>query len=370
MNSPQFQDKLSGVVSQFWEDALQKMDALAIPIVFERIEYWACSQLDLTSILCDYVLLYGSQITASNAKAAVDTIVQQEITDDWENSEAAPHLLRVQQTLLSYDRKDSLLISYIRVLQRGQVPADNSSEQFVLMRSGLLEIERGTLKVASPLYAKVFDSTWVERQLPGITKPVAIVAPRQASDGPSSRSKLFSKLAIAACGLAVLGAAISSYIKESGGEAIAIDTANDLPLNEPTLVQPETATITEPITKPIEPITRLSQPENSSVSPVTELTPSAPAVVPTDKFLFDNGEEHAKNSRWVLMMREFCQLSPDSAYFAPAESNLNQWAKLYPNDILIAQNIVVQEQGSCAIAEAATGSAAAQSSATQSSDAR
>ncbi len=331
MNSSQSQDKLSETVSQFWESALRKMDALAIPVVLERIQYWVGNQPDLTGILCDYVIQYGSQITDANAKAAVDTIVQQEIVENWESSKVAPYLNRIKQTLLSYDRRDSLLISYIQVLQRGKVPADNSSEQFVLLRSGLVEIERGSLKVASPLYAKVFDSTWVERQLPGITKPVAIIASKKSSDGPSSRSKLYSKLAIAACGLVVLGAAISSYMKESGGEAIAIDTTSDsLSVEQPALVDP------------------------GALAPSATVAPARKGSLAADKALFDNGEEHAKNSRWVHMMREFCQLSPESTYFIPAEKHLTQWIRLYPEDILIAKNIVVQEQGtSCTIADMA-----------------
>ena len=331
MNSPQSQDKLSETVSQFWESALRKMDALAIPVVLERIQYWTGNQPDLTDILCDYIIQYGSQITDLNAKAAVDTIVQQEIVKNWENSKIAPYFNRIRQILLSYDRRDSLLISYIQVLQRGKVPADNSSEQFVLLRSGLVEIERGSLKVASPLYAKVFDSTWVEQQLPGITKPVAIVEPRKLSDGPSYRSKLYSKLAIAACGLMVLGAAISSYMKESGGEAIAIDTTSNSPLVEqPALV------------------------ETDALAPSAAVVPPREGSLAADKALFDNGEEHAKNSRWVHMMREFCQLSPESTYFVPAEKHLTQWIRLYPEDILIAKNIVVQEQGtSCTISDLA-----------------
>ncbi len=314
------------------------MDALAIPVVLERIQYWVGEQADLTSLLCDYAIQYESQITNSNAKTTVDTIVQQKIVEDWENSQAAPHLNRVKQTLLSYDRKDSLLIAYIRVLQQGEVPADNSSEQFVLLRSGIVEIERGSLKVANPLYAQVFDASWVERQLPGITKPVVIVSSKKPSTSPSSMSKLYSKLAIAACGLAVIGAAIASYMEESGREAIAIDSANDSLLSEPALVQPS--------------------PSVDEASELSAATTPAQQSLTADKALFDNGEEHAKNSRWVFMMREFCQLSLGSTYFAPAEKHLEQWIELYTEDILIAKNVVEQEQGkSCTIAEIAIESA-------------
>ncbi len=351
-NSPRSSINSSEVLSQFWEEMLLKIDADKIPVALKRIEKWTSTQPELTSVLCGYVMRYAEQLKGNQVEAAIDRIVRQHIVDDWEHGALALHFNRIKQTLLSHDRKDSLLIEYIRILQRGSVPANNTSEQFVLLRSGLVEIERGSLKVANSTYAEVFDLSWVEQQIPGITKPVAIISPSAASNRPSALSKLYSKVAIAACGIALLGAAVSSYMKESGGQAIAISESGsqllvDQPVVESRISQSEEASASVPAPIVSEPAAS----ESASTSTLAMTQNTEIQNTETQKAFFDNGEEHAKNSRWVLMMRQFCGLSPDSIYFLPAQKHLDQWSVLYPDDIQIAKDIVMQEKsGNCAIA--------------------
>ena len=64
-----------------------------------------------------------------------------------------------------------------------------------------------------------------------------------------------------------------------------------------------------------------------------------------DRALFDSGEEHAMNSRWVLMMRDFCNIPEISMYYSPAKKQVEQLSKLYPEDIQLARDIVRAEKG-------------------------
>ena len=261
-------------------------------------------------------------------RAIVDLIVQKEIVENWQNSLAAPHLNRIKSTLLDYSRSDSLLIAYIQILQQGKLAPNNSPEQAVLLRCGLAKMKRGKLEVANKLYAKVFSLEWVEQQLPGITKPVAIVS-TAANGKPFAASRLYFTLAIAACGLAALGAAIPFYIKATGSQAMATPNANQ---------------------------SSVALDGSGAQSADTGGSSEAKAA---DRALFDNGEEHAKNSRWVPMMRDFCSLSAESSYFAPAEKRLQQWVGLYKEDIQMASDIVTKEKGgTCSIAQEALDAAA------------
>lgn len=317
MNASKPEDQLSAVLSRFWEEILPQVEAYAIPIILGRIQEWVGDQLEMTEVLCTYAVRYASQLKEGDAGAVVDLIVQEEITESWQKSLAAPHLHKIETTLLNYGRRDSLLILYIQILQRGKVPLENSPEQAVLLRSGLAKANRGKLEVANSLYAKVFDLDWVERQLPGITKPIAIVSTAVADSQFAWRAKLSPNVAIAACGLAGLGAAIFFYMKETGTQAIA--TPNSL-------LNPGVALTTSEATKP-----------------------SSRAF---DRKFFDDGTEHARNSRWVSMMRDFCSIPVDSTYFAPAKKRLEQWAELYQEDILMARDIVMKEEKrSCDIAQ-------------------
>ncbi len=334
MNSSKLEDNLSVALSSFWEEMVPKVDAHAIPIVLERIQEWVGEQPEMTKALCDYVIQYAAQIDEGDAEAIVDLIVQKEIVENWQNSLAAPHLNKIKSALLDYSRSDSLLISYIQILQQGKITPNNSPEQAVLLRSGLAKMNRGKLEVDNDLYAKVFSLEWVEQQLPGITKPVVIVS--TAANGRfSASSRLYSKLAIAVCGLAVLGAAISFYTKEPSSQVMATPNA-----------------------------IQKSEVPNSAVDSVSLGSQSTDAGVnneakAADRALFDDGEEHAKNSRWVPMMRDFCSLSAESSYFAPAEKRLEQWAGLYQEDIQMASDIVTKEKGdTCSIAQDALDAAA------------
>lgn len=360
-NSSQPQSNLSEVLSNFWDQMLLKLDADDISAALKRIEKWTNNQPELTSALCEYAIQYADESDGKRADGAIgeaiDRLVQQRIVEGWEDSSLAPHFNKIRQTLLSHDRRDSLLIEYIRIFQRGKVPANNTSEQFVLLRSGLVEIARGNLRIANPIYAKVFDLSWVEQQLPGITKPVAIISPKATDNSPSSLSKLYSKIAIAACGVALLGAAVSSYMKESGGQAIAISEPNSQPLVDGTsVIAPAPVASELPTAATLEPANSAT---GSAAVPATlngaeesaGVSATSTGDMAAQKAFFDNGEEHAKNSRWVLMMRQFCSLSPNAIYYAPAQKHLAQWGTLYPEDIKIAKDIVIQENaGECVIA--------------------
>ncbi len=332
--------QISETLSQFWEDLVLKMEAeavpfLAIPPIIERIEWWASAQPELTQVLCDHVVEYASQITEEKAESIVDFIVEREIVNGGENSLAAKHFNEISQVILQDDRKDSALIVYLQILQWGQISANSSPEQAVLLKSGLVSVESGYLKVSNALYEKAFSLKKVEQMLPGITKPVTVVspaAPRTHRLSKTKTSKLYSKLAIAACGIIVVGALISSYIRESGGQAFATpsDTLNDRP-----------ASATGKITS----TSKASTSEASS-----DTTNSTKKANVTDRALFDNGKEHAINSRWVLMMREFCNIPETSMYFSPAQKQVDQLLKLYSEDIQVARNIVQAEKGeSCSM---------------------
>lgn len=174
-------------LSEFWEEMFPKADACIVPAMLKRIQFWVGEQPVLTAAICDVIieqvsparetLLMGSVATLgmseSEADALVDSIVQKDIVESWKTSSAtnavAQHFEEISTILLSYDRRDSLLILYLQILQRDQVPANGSFEQAVLLRSGLITVRQGLLKVTVPIYAEIFDLKWIEQQLPGIT---------------------------------------------------------------------------------------------------------------------------------------------------------------------------------------------------------
>ncbi|MEL7350280.1 MAG: hypothetical protein AAF171_15750 [Cyanobacteria bacterium P01_A01_bin.116] len=307
------EQEIATVLAAFDHDISQTVrDTRAIAEVLERVEDWVADDALLTKIIGDYLIRYSAQVSEEDAELLVDQIVKEEIIDHWQTNSAAARLNDIHQTLLTYDRQDSLLITYIKVLQRGKLRADNSPEQAKLLESGLVVERRGKLQVANKLYQHVFDLDWVEQQLPGITRPVSIVSSRY--NRPSSASKLFAKIAIAILGIGILGAVVSAYIRDANGRAFAIQEPARLDAAE------------QPLTD-----------EQGSAAQKQE------PVVVSDKDLFDAGIEQGKNGRWMLMFREFCELKEDSVYFAPAKDQLAHWERLYAEETQTALEAATYE---------------------------
>ncbi len=311
----------SAILADFKEEIFSQVsDASAVFDILEKIQEWTNGQFFMTNLLCDYVIKYSSEIIEGKEAAIVDRIVYQKIVDDWDSNAAAAHLKEIRDAILNYARRDSLLLLYIQILQRGSISVDHSRSQKALLQSGLVAVRNDKLKVANKIYASVFDLAWVEQQLPGITRPVAIVSPTPEVGRPPSSSRLYPKVAVAVLCLAVLAAAVATYIREPESSAIA--TPN-LPSNPEPAASPQSSAAIEP-----------------------------ESIYVEYKALFDDGMDHGQNGRWLPMLRNFCSISKSSTYFTPAEKQLEQWVGLYQEDIQLARDTVIHEKdGSCPIVD-------------------
>ena len=302
----------SSGLADFKSEILQSInDVHVVCEILERIQKWAGGQPFITELLCRYFVEFSAQLPAGKEADIIDSIARQKILHDWENNAASAHLKGIHEALLDdAEMRDSVLILYMQILQRGTVPANNSPEQTALLRCGLVTLNNGKLEVTNATYASVFSLKWVEQQLPGITRPISIVS----ASAKSRQSSLSLRTIALACGVAILAAAGLLYLRGSQENAIATSNAVD--------------------------------------ADVTALDTDGP--VKSSRDLFDQGMEHAENGRWLPMFREFCHLPTTSTYFVPAERQLGRWTKLYEEDLQIARETFLDEgNDSCAVAKAA-----------------
>ncbi|MEM9092318.1 MAG: hypothetical protein AAGC93_26740 [Cyanobacteria bacterium P01_F01_bin.53] len=293
---------ISVVLSEFQTAISAKVsDPDAVAEVLERIEDWAGEDVVLTALIANYVLECASQVSADDAELLVNQIVRDEILTDWSSNSAADYLNGISQQILDYERRDSLLIAYIKIFQRGKVRVDNSPEQSLLLKSGLVKLRRKKLSVSNMLLEHIFDLDWVEEQVPGITRPVSIVSERMGAARSLAALKFSPKVAAALCCFAVLGAGISWYVRGYSGWALATQNAADELVDEGD-------------------------------------------VLPPDMVAFNTGLDHGENGRWVPMFREFCELSKESVYFDSAKNRLAQWQELFPEGIEAAIDTVTYEK--------------------------
>ncbi|MFP3345326.1 hypothetical protein R0J87_22865, partial [Halomonas sp. SIMBA_159] len=82
--------------------------------------------------------------------------------DNWASQDEPPHLRTIRDRVLrSEQRASGLLGLYLQILQRGKIPADDSSEVIELLLSGLVVKRQGYLQVYNPIYQVVFNQEWV-----------------------------------------------------------------------------------------------------------------------------------------------------------------------------------------------------------------
>ena len=134
--------------------------------VLSEVLFWTDGQPFLTQKLCQIIRASDSLITAGSEKEYITTLVRLNILENWESQDEPEHLRTIRDRVISNEsRVVRLLELYREILQRGEVPSDNSSTQIELQLSGLVARKQGKLSVYNPIYANVFNLNWVEEEL-------------------------------------------------------------------------------------------------------------------------------------------------------------------------------------------------------------
>ncbi len=360
-------------------------DARVAADIIDKTNEWANGQFSLTQLIYQYIQRYSTQIIRAEGANIVDEIVQGKIIKNWRSNAAATHFTGIEEILLNHPNKDSLLIVYTQILWHGSIRANTlpnmESEEAVLLRSGLVECIEDELYIANAIYASVFDKAWIERRIPSHLHKVS--AKRRTnmqtiafSARPAERT---------ASSLAIASQADDRSINQ------AIDQL-DSQIDDQLTGQSITSTVSLPNDSPSQktqlPRTLKAQSSRQKFLPAWLIVFTGAAVLvcfqllrsfglgglgsgdsgaialrayqqsaspPTDqpdisqadasqldgqldsqidsKTLFDTGLEHATNGRWLPMLQKFCSIPPSSAYFVPAQQQLENWISLYPEDI-------------------------------------
>ncbi len=130
--------------------------------VMEKILYWTGGQPFLTQRLCDLVV--NQKLLNPN----LTEIVQQNIIENWDAPEQdkQEHLRTIINRILSDEtRADLLLKLYQNILKKGKVTVTNTQEERELQLSGLVVKKGNVLQVYNPIYARVFNETWIDSEL-------------------------------------------------------------------------------------------------------------------------------------------------------------------------------------------------------------
>ncbi|AFY91777.1 AAA-like domain-containing protein [Chamaesiphon minutus] len=127
---------------------------------------WTGGQPFLTQKLC-YLLTQSNLFVRSNdAVAVIKKLVQAEILEDWESKDNPPHFKTIAARLTASEtRSSSLLGLYRQILTDRSISIDNLPEERELQLSGITVKFGDRLRVANPIYAEIFNRSWVDKQL-------------------------------------------------------------------------------------------------------------------------------------------------------------------------------------------------------------
>ncbi|MEG4027363.1 MULTISPECIES: AAA-like domain-containing protein [unclassified Microcoleus] len=141
--------------------------------VLKEILDWTGGQPFLTQKICELVVKMAEKAHSGDLKIPpgtegffVESVVIENIITKWESQDEPEHLKTIRDRILGNEQLTARSLGiYQKVLQSGEIEADDSREQIELLLSGLVVKQQGFLKVSNPIYQAVFHLQWVEKQL-------------------------------------------------------------------------------------------------------------------------------------------------------------------------------------------------------------
>lgn len=133
-------------------------------ILIEEVLSWTGGQPLLTRKLCQLLLNTQSHIPAGEEAEIVKQLVETKLIFE-PTKVISEHFQTIAHGIAREERDTPELLQLYRQVLEKEVVFNNSPLQQKLLNLGLLEKERGKLKVANPIYQTVFNREWVEREL-------------------------------------------------------------------------------------------------------------------------------------------------------------------------------------------------------------
>jgi hypothetical protein len=143
--------------------------------VLRAVLHWSGGQPFLTQKLLKLVAdASGGDTENLTAEALVERVARRQVIENWEAQDLPPHLRTIRDRLLQSDERGRgrLLGLVQRIQESGAIEADDSLEQLQLRLTGLVVKRDSRLEIYNPIYAEVFNASWVQRMLAELHPPL------------------------------------------------------------------------------------------------------------------------------------------------------------------------------------------------------
>jgi hypothetical protein len=164
--------------------------------VLEAILYWTGGQPFLSQRLCQLVADSIDNLVVGSEASVVERLVQTHIIQHWESQDDQSHLKTISQRILRNNQKAAYLLElYRQIRQAVSFPAQNRPEEQELQLTGIVVKRNGNLKVYNPIYAAIFDESWIDAEL-GKLRPYAETFRAWIVSGKADKSRLLRGVAL------------------------------------------------------------------------------------------------------------------------------------------------------------------------------
>ena len=131
--------------------------------VLQDILDWTKGQPFLTQKLCYLAVRHSDSHD-------IPQLIQDFVVDNWEIRDEPEHLKTIRDRLLhDTHNKARFLTLYRNILKHRGIDINGNDEQVELRLSGLVSVQQRQLRVSNPIYERVFDRQWIDKQLAAIS---------------------------------------------------------------------------------------------------------------------------------------------------------------------------------------------------------
>jgi WD40 repeat protein len=169
----------------------QGLESIGNPqVMMEAVLKWTGGQPFLTQKVCKLIqtLAHLYSLPIPNIPIFVESLVRQNIIENWEGKDDPEHLRTIRDRLIYGEQRhtERLLDLYRSILQAGEIDSDDSIEQTKLRLTGLVVKRDRKLRVYNQVYQQVFNLTWVEKELTKLRPYQELVKLRPYADAIDS----------------------------------------------------------------------------------------------------------------------------------------------------------------------------------------
>ncbi len=140
-------------------------------IVLKEVLSWTNGQPFLSQKICQLIRNAQEPIPIDGKSEWIENLVQTNIINNWETQDEPEHLRTIRDRLLSLQEHIiPVLLEYQQIIDRYEIPANDSLEHTELLLSGLVIKRDSMLTISNRIYASIFNRDWIAKILDFLQK--------------------------------------------------------------------------------------------------------------------------------------------------------------------------------------------------------